>query len=103
MGIVAISDFTDIYSDLNEEFENYVPNDEEFLEEYPDLVEEIDAINALNPTSEEEYKVAIHILYDFLNEWYPDSVDDADKEVLDAKLAAASAYLQAQSKEEGEK
>lgn len=85
--------YEEIFDGLVEEFEKYVPNDEDYLEEYPELVEVIKDIQNLVPTTEAEYKEAIRVLYDFLNEWYPDSVDDEDKAIIDGVLEKAREIL----------
>lgn len=79
-----------IYNELQDAFENYAPNDEDFLLCYPETAEEIEKIKNLNPTDDESYKKSISILHSFISEWFPDSIDEADQTELKSLLNEAS-------------
>lgn len=79
----------DLFYELQEIYEDYKPNDESFLEEYPDLVEQMDALDKLNPKTESEAKKMIEPLYDFVCEWFPDSVDEEEQERIQQILEQA--------------
>lgn len=69
-----------IYNELLDLFYDYQPNDESFLEAYPELAEEMEAIENRKVKDSQQYADAILELCDFLNEWFPDSVDEEEQE-----------------------
>lgn len=83
----------DLFYELQEIYEDYKPNDESFLEEYPDLVEQMDALDKLNPKTESEAKKMIEPLYDFVCEWFPDSVDEEEQERIQQILEQARSLM----------
>ena len=61
-----------IYNELKEYFYEYQPDEESFLEDSPEVVEQIETLSNLDPTTEEEMVQAIAALCDFLEEWFPE-------------------------------
>lgn len=67
------------YEELKSLFYEYQPNDEDFLEEDPETAEKIESIDQLEPNNDSELISAISILCDFMEEWFPDSVDEDEQ------------------------
>ena len=80
----------ELFYQLQDKYEDYKPNDEDFLEEFVDLQEEIERLDSLNPATDEEFEKGIRLLVNFLYEWFPDSVDEEEQEELKALLQSAS-------------
>lgn len=72
----------DMFHLLRDAYEQYKPNDEAFLSTYPELQDQINALDALDPQDIEDTVHAIDCLTDFLEEWFPDSVDDEEQETI---------------------
>lgn len=69
----------EVFYELKDLFYDYHPNDETFLETYPELAEKINKINDLEATTKEKTLKGIEILCGFLNEWFPDSVTETEQ------------------------
>lgn len=67
------------YDELKSLFYEYQPNDEEFLEDNPETAEQIESIDQTEPNTESEIISAISNLCDFMEEWFPDSVDEDEQ------------------------
>ena len=86
---------TTLYHELAEIYENYKPDDNSLLAEYPDLVAEMDKLDALNPQNTEETYEAIELLHNFIAEWFPDSIDGTEEERILNLFQEAEGLIQA--------
>lgn len=82
-------DIEELYQELSIIYDRYKPNDEQYLENHPELVEEIKTLDSLEPSNEEEASSALRNLTNFIEEWFPDSVDEEEQERIRDILESA--------------
>lgn len=83
----------EVYQNLMNAYNEYKPDDEEFLQDNEELVEELESLDALSPSDDDETKAAIVQLVDFLYEWFPDSVEKCEQNELTNLLNEAKKHL----------
>lgn len=71
---------------LTELYEDWQPNDSDFLMESPETEEEIFEIDKVLEDDNYPVDKKIHDLYHFNIQWMPDEVEEADKAVMDDAL-----------------
>lgn len=69
-----------LYDKVRGYYYDYKPNDPTYLEENQELAEEIDFLDDLEPNSFQEKLKALSLLTEFVNEWFPDCLEDEEEQ-----------------------
>ncbi|MGF7534867.1 hypothetical protein AAGG74_14450 [Bacillus mexicanus] len=78
-----------ILGELQDLFYIYKPDEEDFLNDYPEISEEIEVLINLQPENDIEYIKAIKQFIDFLEEWFPNEIDESEMNDIQNKIQKA--------------
>lgn len=64
----------------------YQPNDTDYLQENPETLEQIQEIDAIEPTSNQAILLGLELVTSFLEDWFPDEVDEDEQADIRATI-----------------
>jgi len=64
----------------------YQPNDADFLRDNPETLEQIQEMDAIEPTSNQAILLGLELVTGFLEDWFPDEVDEDEQDEVRTAL-----------------
>lgn len=86
-------DLDQVIGELYDIFNEYCPDEEDFLDEMSEVANDIDEISNLEIASDSDRKNALNLLIDFNSEWMPDGVEPDEKDRIQKIIKQAEKAL----------
>lgn len=69
----------EMHEKLKDAYEDFKPNEESLLEDFPYLKLKMNAIENQQPSTNEEYFAYFSVLTSFMEDWFPDSREESEQ------------------------